>query len=72
METVLLQIKNEKAYQLLKNLEDLEIVKMLKKSKSEKIALSDTFAGSLKLSENEYNEFQALITESRYEWNKNI
>ena len=72
METVLLQIKNEKAYQLLKNLEDLEIVKMLKKSKSEKIAISDKFASSLKLSEKEYNEFQELITQSRNEWPKNI
>ena len=72
METVLLQIKNEKAYQLLKNLEDLKIVKMLKKSKSEKISLADKFAGSLKLSEKEYNEFQELITQSRNEWPKNI
>jgi len=71
METVLLQINNEKAYQLLKNLEDLKIVKMLKKSKSEKVNLSDRFAGSLKLSETKYNEFQESLTESRNEWNKN-
>jgi len=32
METVLLQINNNKAYQLLKDLEDLNIVKVLKKS----------------------------------------
>jgi hypothetical protein len=71
METVLLQINNEKAYQLLKNLEDLKLVKMLKKSKSENLILSDRFAGSLKLSETEYNEFQESLTESRNEWNKN-
>jgi hypothetical protein len=34
METVLLQINNNKAYQLLKDLEDLNIVKVLKKSVS--------------------------------------
>lgn len=72
METVLLQINNEKAYQLLKSLEDLKIVKMLKNSKSEKVNLSDKFAGSLKLSEKEYNKFQESLTESRNEWSKNI
>ncbi len=71
METILLQINSEKAYQLLKNLEDLKIVKVLKKSKSEKTNLSNKFAGSLKLSESEYNEFQELLIESRNEWNKN-
>jgi hypothetical protein len=30
METVLSQIKNKKAFQLLKNLEDLKLIKMLK------------------------------------------
>ena len=34
METVLLQINTNKAYQLLKDLEDLNIVKVLKKSVS--------------------------------------
>jgi len=32
METVLIQINNNKAYQLLKDLEDLNIVKVLKKT----------------------------------------
>lgn len=31
METVIVQINNKKAYELLKNLEDLEIIKVLKK-----------------------------------------
>lgn len=34
METVLLQINNNKAYKLLKDLEDLNIVKVLKKNSS--------------------------------------
>lgn len=72
METVLLQINNKKAYQLLQSLEDLKIVKMLKKSKSEKGNLSERFAGSLKLSETEYNKFQESLTESRNEWDRNI
>ncbi|MBD3749194.1 MAG: hypothetical protein IE931_06850 [Sphingobacteriales bacterium] len=71
METVLLEINNEKAYQLLQSLEDLKLIKMLKKSKSEEVNLSDRFAGVLKLSETEYNKFQESLTESRNEWNKN-
>lgn len=71
METVLLEINNEKAYQLLQSLEDLKLIKMLKKSKSEEVNLSDRFAGALKLSETEYNKFQESLTESRNEWNKN-
>lgn len=31
METVIVQINNKKAYELLKNMEDLEIIKVLKK-----------------------------------------
>jgi len=72
MEIVLLQINNEKAYQLLKSLEDLKIVKMFKKSKSEEVDLSEKFAGALKLSEKEYNKFQESLTEFRNEWSKNI
>lgn len=30
METIIVQIKNKKAYELLKNLEDLEIIKVFK------------------------------------------
>ena len=73
MQTVLLQINNEKAYQLLKDLEDLNIIKVLKKNiNSEKISLSERFAGSLNLSNDEYNKFQEHLTEKRSEWNRNI
>ena len=34
MDTILLQIKNDKAYQLIENLEALNIVKVLKKGKN--------------------------------------
>jgi hypothetical protein len=73
MQTVLLQINNEKGYQLLKDLEALNIVKVLKKNVAlEKKSLSDQFAGSLKLSNEEYNKFQNHLTEIRSEWDRNI
>jgi hypothetical protein len=72
METVLLQINNDKAYKLLEDLEALNIVKVLKKSTSPKGKLSDKFAGSLNLSDEEYNNFQDSLTESRNEWERDI
>ncbi len=41
METVLLQINNNKAYKLIEDLEALDIVKVLKKSSQPKGKLSD-------------------------------
>lgn len=72
METVLLQINNEKAYKLIEDLEALQIVKVLKKSAQPKEKLSARFAGSLNLSDEEYNSFQDSIKQSRNEWERNI
>lgn len=72
METILLQINSNKAYKLIEDLEALNIVKVLKKSTHTKGKLSERFAGSLKLSDEEYNNFQKSITESRNEWDRDI
>ena len=72
METVLLQINNEKAYRLIEDLEALDIVKVLKKTTGTKEKLSAKFAGSLKLSDEEYQKFQDTITQGRNEWERDI
>ncbi|RRN76566.1 hypothetical protein EIM50_24035 [Pseudoxanthomonas sp. SGD-10] len=74
MQTVLLEIKNDKAYQLLKDLEDLKIIKVLNRAtKTDKqLPLSEQFAGSLKLSEEDYDRFQQHLNEVRNEWDRNI
>lgn len=72
METVLLQINNSKAYKLIEDLEALHIVKVLEKSSKLKQKLSERFAGSLNLSEDEYNNFQNSIEQSRNEWERDI
>ncbi|WP_220457221.1 hypothetical protein [Moheibacter lacus] len=41
METIIVQIKNKKALELLKNLEDLEIIKVLKKDEDWWNTISD-------------------------------
>jgi len=72
METVLLQINNSKAYKLIEDLEAMHIVKVLNKSSEPKEKLSARFAGSLKLSDEEYKNFQDSITTSRNEWERDI
>jgi hypothetical protein len=72
METVLLQINNNKAYKLIEDLEALDIVKVLKKNDVPKTKLSSRFAGALNLSDKEYNDIQNSLVQSRNEWERDI
>lgn len=67
METVLVQITNNKAYKLLEDLEDLQIIKVLKKSIQPQQKLSEKYAG--KLPSDIADEIQNFVNESRNEWN---
>ena len=67
METVLVQIKNNKAYKLLENLEELYVLKVIKKSKKQTLSLSDKYAG--KLTSKTADELQDYVNESREQWN---
>jgi len=66
METVLIQINNSKAYKLLEDLEDLQIIKVLEKSIIPQQKLSDKYAG--KLPSEVADELQKYVTKSRDEW----
>lgn len=71
METVLVQITDTKAYKLLKDLEDLNILKVLKKNIEHQEKLSEKYAG--KLPPDLADELQNYITQGRNEWkNRNI
>lgn len=63
METVLIQINNIKAYKLLEDLEDLQIIKVLKKSIQTQQKLSEKYAG--KLPTEIADELQNYVNESR-------
>jgi hypothetical protein len=67
METVLIQINNDKAYKLLEDLEDLQIIKVLKKSIHPQQKLSEKYGG--KLPADVAEELQNYVTQSRNEWN---
>lgn len=67
METVLVQINNYKAYRILEDLEDLHILKVLKKSIRPQQKLSEKYAG--KLPSDIADNLQNYVTQSRSEWN---
>jgi len=67
METVLVQINNDKAYKLLEDLEDLHIIKVLEKNIQPKQKLSEKYAG--KLPADIADELQSYVTQGRNEWN---
>ena len=66
METVLVQLNNDKALKLLQELEDLKIIKLLDQKKQESISLSNKYAG--KLSGETVEKLQRHITQSRESW----
>jgi hypothetical protein len=72
MDTILLQINDDKAYKLIEGLEALNVVTILKKDIQPKKKLSERFAGALKLSKEESQKFQDAITQGRNEWERDI
>jgi len=70
MDTVLVQITNSKAYKLLEDLEDLNFIKVLKKSTLPPQKLSEKYAG--KLPGDIADQLQDYVAQSRNEWNSPV
>ena len=64
---MLIQLTNQKALKLLYDLQDLQLIKVLKENLKPKQKLSEKYAG--KLPSEIANELQNYITQSRNEWN---
>jgi len=67
METLVVQINNSKAYKLLADLEDLQILKVIKRTKQQPLSLSEKYAG--KLNTKTATSLQDYVKQSREEWN---
>ncbi len=67
---VTIDIINKSAINLLNSMEQMHLIRMRKRVAPQK--LSDRFAGKLKLSDVEYNDFQTYLKNSRNEWERNI
>lgn len=63
---MLIQITNNKAIKLLRDLEDLNIIKVIKENISESKKLSDKYIGSISKEEGE--KLENHINHSRNEW----
>jgi CRISPR/Cas system CSM-associated protein Csm2 small subunit len=76
MDTYLIELTNSTAYRLLQDLEDLKIIRVLKKEtqKKQETAKSNSsgFRGALKLSNEQYRDFQQHAKDIRNEWQENI
>ncbi|MEK7718041.1 MAG: hypothetical protein AAB347_00290 [Bacteroidota bacterium] len=70
MDTVVIQIISPRTMNLLHELEELHLLKVLKKNISGEKSLSDKYAG--KLPSNIANDLQKHIEKSRNEWDNNI
>lgn len=67
METMLIELTNKKALKLLHELEELNLIKVLKTDVKAGKKLSEKYAG--KIPSEIANELQNYVTESRNEWN---
>lgn len=69
MQTVTVQLTHQKALKLLEELEELHILKVIKKDLYSNERLSDKYAG--KLSSDLTGKLQQHITDSRNQWDNN-
>ncbi len=70
MDTLLIQLRHQKALQLLQDLEELQLIRVLKTNINPEQKLSDKYAG--KLPSEVAEQMQQYIAESRAEWEKDI
>jgi hypothetical protein len=66
MDTLLIEVTNQNAYNLIKELEKLHLIKVLKNTSAPKEKLSDRFAGKLPIAD--AKKLQEHIKQSREEW----
>jgi hypothetical protein len=70
MDTLLIEVTSQKAYNLIKELEALSIIRILKKRAKPKQKLSEKYAG--KLPADVADKMQREIAQSRNEWERNF
>ena len=73
MDTVLIEIKDDRAYQFLQSLEELNVIKVLNDEvKNNPKKNASAFRGALQLTEEEHNSLMKHIETIRNEWESNI
>lgn len=75
MDTVLIEIKDDRAYQFLQGLEELNVIKLVNKNEEDLVTKESPtakFRGALQLTEEEHNSLQQHIETIRNEWETGI
>ena len=67
---ITIDVINKSAMSLLNSMEQMHLIRMHRNVTPQR--LSEKFAGKLKLSDAEYDNFQAYLKNSRNEWERNI
>jgi len=71
--TVTVEVINNKALNLLSDMEHLDLIKVSVPTKTDSSPNSYThLAGALKLSDKQYENYQKTLQEGRDEWDRNI
>ena len=70
MDTMLIEVNSSKGMRLLKDLEDLKIIRVLEMKSNGKKTMSEKYEG--KISKKTANALQKQIAESRKEWERNF
>jgi hypothetical protein len=65
MKTVTIHIKDDKALKLLEDLEGLNLIQVVNQRSDTSQKLSEKFAGSLRLSDDEHQSFQRHLARSK-------
>jgi hypothetical protein len=65
MDTLLIEVTSQKAYQLLRQLEELHIIRVLKKRSANKLKPSEKYSGTLGLTDEEYTSFHQHLKQGR-------
>ena len=67
MKTVTIQVNDDKALKLLEDLEGLNLIQIVEPPVASSTKLSEKFAGALRLSDEQYHNFQQHLDQSRNE-----
>ncbi len=70
MDTMTIELTNQRAYKLIKSLEELHLIRVLKETTKPQQKLSEKYAG--KLPSKIADQLQEYVTQSRNEWDKSI
>lgn len=84
MNTIVIELTSPKTMKLIRDLEELDLLRIIKNDEPEELKLSDKYAGKLSfddisglrgklnLTDGQYDDFQTYLKKTREEWERDI